>query len=141
MPSPKLILTFAFACSVGLVLGACGDDDHATDGGLADGALPDGALPDGALPDGASPDGGPVGPTITICPDDTLTPPAGANCTVTAGSGGTTLLVGDVLTPGEVFRGGHVLIDATGTITCAGCDCADATATRIECPDAAISPA
>ena len=118
----------------------CGTPD-VPDGG--DAGLPDGALPDGALPDGALPDGGPSGPVVTICPGDTLPPPASGTCTATPG-GANLLITGDVLTPGEVFRGGQVLVDAMGSIACVGCDCSGepgaSGATEIVCPDGVISP-
>jgi hypothetical protein len=76
-------------------------------------------------------------PTLTTCA--TLPPIAGEGCAVTTGDS-RTLLVGTVLTPGEVFAGGQVLISAGGTIECVGCDCEAAGATRIECPQGVISP-
>ena len=107
------------------------DPDAATD------ANPD-ATPD--APDGTPPVGG---PRITRCAGDALPAPAGSVCTVTPGTAGT-LLTGDVLTPGEVFRGGQVLVDAMGIIRCVGCDCASAPgaadAARVTCPDGVISP-
>jgi imidazolonepropionase-like amidohydrolase len=82
-------------------------------------------------------------PRITRCPGDSLPAPATGTCTVTAGNAAI-LMTGDVLTPGEVLRGGQVLVDAMGVIQCVGCDCstsAGATgATRVVCPDGAISP-
>ncbi|MCZ7682280.1 MAG: hypothetical protein M5U28_27210 [Sandaracinaceae bacterium] len=47
-----------------------------------------------------------------------------------------------MLTPGEVFRGGQVLVGTDGVIACVGCDCTAgaAGATEIVCPDVAISP-
>ncbi len=65
----------------------------------------------------------------------------GRICELTAGSG-KTLLEGDILTPGKVFRGGQVLIDEQGKIACVDCDCsAQASgATVVTCPDAVVSP-
>lgn len=62
-------------------------------------------------------------------------------CEVSTGNG-SRLLVGDVLAPGGILRGGEVLVDDTGLITCVGCDCAsqDADATKIVCPSGVISP-
>jgi cytosine/adenosine deaminase-related metal-dependent hydrolase len=86
---------------------------------------------------------GTTGPTITVCPGDALPSlPSGA-CEATAGDANL-LITADVLTPGEVFRGGQVLVDAMGAIACVGCDCAGAAgasgATRISCPDGVLSP-
>ncbi len=134
---------FVAFCLV-LTLAGCEDCNPAPmDGGV----LPDGqTLPDARVADGG-PDGGvdPVdpGPVITICPGDALPPLASGVCQATAGDGNL-LITGDVLTPGEVFRGGQVLVDAAGTITCVGCDCSGqsgaASATTIVCPDGVISP-
>ena len=44
------------------------------------------------------------------------------------------------LTPGTVFKGGEVAVDATGKISCVGCDCATGGETVIACADATISP-
>ena len=64
-------------------------------------------------------------------------------CAVTSGSGAK-LITGTVLTPGKVWRGGHVLVDDAGAIACTGCDCsADpiaSGATVIDCPGGVISP-
>ena len=81
---------------------------------------------------------------VTGC-DDGLTDgvdPGADVCEVTAGTGAGTLIVGDVLTPGEVFEGSQVLLDGNGEITCVGCGCAaQATnATQVICPDAVVSP-
>src|SRR5690349_20789170 len=62
------------------------------------------------------------GPKITMCPAAGAAPLQGATCAVTAGDA-RQLLTGTVLTPGEVLRGGQVLVDDKGTITCVACDC------------------
>ncbi len=82
--------------------------------------------------------------TLTVAEEvqcATLAPLASGTCQVTAG-GAAELLEGDVLTPGRIYRGGQVAVDATGTIACVGCNCADAVpgATVITCPHGAISP-
>jgi len=71
----------------------------------------------------------------------TLTPLPSGTCSVTAGNA-TRIILGDVLSPYTIFRGGQVVVDPAGLITCVGCDC-EATAngaTRIECPEAVVSP-
>ncbi len=63
-------------------------------------------------------------------------------CAVTPGDD-SRLIVGDILTPLRILRGGEVLVDASGQITCVGCDCGDqggASATRIACPNGVVSP-
>jgi cysteine-rich repeat protein len=62
-------------------------------------------------------------------------------CAVEAGDD-SLLIAGDILTPGSILRGGQVLVDASGTIGCVGCDCgAEAGgATAVTCPSAVISP-
>ncbi len=91
------------------------------------------------------PDGGP-GPDPVIeetCPPIAPQTPPGADdvCVVEKGSGGT-LYVGDVLRPGKISLNGQVLVDDSGAITCVGCDCVAkaASATKVLCPDAVVSP-
>ncbi len=143
----RSLLPLGLFAAISLFAVGCGDDDDGMmDGGDAmtdgDTGTPDGdtGTPDGDTgplgPPGCSPDEG--GPTITICEGDALAPvPEG--CAVTAG-GPSVLITGDILTPGEVFRGGQVLVGATGLIECVGCDCPAAGATTVVCPDAAVSP-
>ncbi|HTL34547.1 MAG TPA: amidohydrolase family protein, partial [Kofleriaceae bacterium] len=77
-----------------------------------------------------------AGPGETVCEN---LPASTETCTVTAGS--TAMLIkGNILTPQMVFRGGQVAVDETGTITCAGCDCAKGGETTIVCPRASVSP-
>jgi cysteine-rich repeat protein len=66
--------------------------------------------------------------------------PAGT-CEVTPGDG-QRLIVGDVLMPHTVFRGGQLLVGEDGIIACVGCDCAAMApgATVVSCPTAAVSP-
>jgi len=70
-------------------------------------------------------------------------------CTVTTGDDGR-VLVGSVLAPDAIYRGGQVVVSATGSILQVGCkaDCdadpackaAAATATAITCPSGVVSP-
>lgn len=79
----------------------------------------------------------------------TLAPLSSGTCSVTAGTEGQTI-VGDVLTPTTTYRGGQVVVDASGKIAFVGCkaDCdADATcaaavakATTVTCPQGVVSP-
>ena len=116
----------------------------ATDAGsdtAFDGALD--APSDGGGLDGGA-DGGmpPMELVITTCPGDALPSlSSGEACEITAAGPGL-LITADILTPGEVFRGGQVLIDATGTISCVGCDCtaSAAGASTLSCPDGVLSP-
>jgi cytosine/adenosine deaminase-related metal-dependent hydrolase len=107
-------------------LAACGsggsgaDDDADADAHLADA--------------GPGSDGGPVS---EICA--TLPPLASGTCNVTAG-GADLVIQGDILTPGKIYVGGKVVVAAGGTISCVGCDCEDAAATTLTCPQAAVSP-
>lgn len=114
-----LLLAFALAFS------ACGDDSS---------AKPD--APGGDMPD-APTDAGPDGPVEEVC--ETLPPVSSGTCSVTAG-GATKILKGEILTPAKILHGGQVAVDATGTITCVGCNCATGGETVISCPDGAISP-
>lgn len=87
--------------------------------------------------------------TDIICQE--LAPIAQGTCEVTAGTAGK-LILGTVLTPGSIYRGGQVLVNDQGFIVNVGCDCkgaADpaacdalaATATKITCPTGVVSPA
>ncbi|HJL18288.1 MAG TPA: lamin tail domain-containing protein [Sandaracinaceae bacterium LLY-WYZ-13_1] len=130
-------LLIASALALGLAGCEC---DNPDDPDAGDAALPDGAVPDGSM----DPDGGmPMGPTITVCPGDSLPPLDEGVCEATPGDDNL-LITGDVLTPGEVFRGGQVLVGADGNIACVGCDCtgeaAAAGATEVVCPDGVVSP-
>ena len=62
-------------------------------------------------------------------------------CEVTAGTSGQ-LIIGTVLAPNTVLRGGQVLVSAEGQIECVGCDCGTAAtdATVVNCPQAVVSP-
>jgi hypothetical protein len=102
-----------------LALVACSSSKSAGAGGGDDGT-------DGGTDAPLGPDGGLVGPL----------------CTVTAGTSGT-LLTGTLLLPSGPVTG-ELLIDSTGTITCADASCSSSTgysaATRIDCPYGVISP-
>lgn len=160
MPSsPRVLFALPLLGAVSalaLAVAGCPPTRARTDAGAPplDAALPDapgldaagqdsGAPVDAFRPD--RPDSGMpgTGPTITTCPGDALPSLAGGACEASAGDGNL-LITADVLTPGEVFRGGQVLVDTTGTISCVGCDCAGAAgaagATRIVCPDGVLSP-
>jgi cysteine-rich repeat protein len=77
------------------------------------------------------------------CAGQNVPAPAVGTCDVTPGDQGR-LVTGVVLGETTVFVGGQVLIDSTGVITCAGCDCSGqagaATATKITCPRGVVSP-
>lgn len=84
----------------------------------------------------------PGGSAATVCPNPPLPAVAGV-CAVTTGDAGL-LLRGALVVPGDELENGHLLIDASGTIVCASCDCSAspgfATATRVDCPDGVIAP-
>jgi hypothetical protein len=109
------------------VTASCGDDTSRPPNN------PDGSVTD----DGAPPDGGP--PPLTEVTCEALPAVPSGTCQVEAG-GATKLLRGEVLTPTMLFHGGGVAVDASGMITCVGCDCAAAGQTVVTCPDASISP-
>ncbi len=79
------------------------------------------------------------GPAIVTCAAPA--PLEGATCEVTT-AGASKLIVGTVLVPGTIYRGGQVAVDASGVIQCVGCNCAAAvpTPTVINCPTGVISP-
>src|SRR5512134_3642824 len=110
LPSLALLLTLSGCdCADG------GDDDDADGDADADGDGDGDA--DGDSDGDADGDGdADVGPPVTDC-DSNLTPPPTGVCEVTAGDDNL-FLQGTVLTIDEVFRGGGVVIDAAGAITC-----------------------
>ncbi len=152
------------ACQLEASPGACGDgfvddgeqcDDGNTTGGdgcsatCQDEEIP-GVCGDGVTDaneecdDGNAVDGDGCETDCTLTPTheivcEVLQPLPSGTCEVTPGDA-TRLIIGDVLTPGTIYRGGRVLIDATGTISCVGCDCASAAATTITCPTGVVSP-
>ncbi|MEM1414125.1 MAG: amidohydrolase family protein [Myxococcota bacterium] len=146
----------AWALASALLLAACGDDDGGCVGDDCPGGTPDMGPGDMGAGMDAGLDGGPDGgadmgagggelfppPTITECA--ALAPLAEGVCEVSPGTAPATLISGDVLTPGEVLRGGQVLLNADGTILCAACDCSGeamaAGATAITCPEGVVSP-
>jgi large repetitive protein len=114
---------------VALALGGCGPtSNHPGVGGNGGGSGGDGA-DDGGIA------------TMMMCPRAGEAPLPNATCAVTAGST-STLITGTILTPGQIFRGGQVLVDATGKIACVGCDCSamGAGATELDCPTGVVSP-
>lgn len=80
-----------------------------------------------------------VTPAETFC--QTIAPIASGTCEITAGDA-SKLIIGDILSPFTILKGGEVTVDATGVITCVACDCsAEATgATEIRCPSGVVSP-
>ena len=110
------------------VAGVCGDGTRNTGEGCDDGNVVDGDGCDANCQ---------VELMETICQE--LTPLASGTCEVVAGDA-TTALVGDVLVPDGIFRGGTVLVDALGVIACVGCDCDTTGATIVTCPQGVISP-
>lgn len=123
-----------------LAVAGCGGDEAAPN--VDGGTLPDGSSQSDG---GTQGDGGTIidGIRITECAAHPLPAPASGACEVEAGTSGT-LLIGDVLTPGEIFRAGQVLVDGAGTIQCVGCGCTSRPesqdATRVTCARGVISP-
>ncbi len=90
--------------------------------------------PDAPILD-AAPDA--PGPTEVVCAE--LPALSSGVCQVTPGDG-RKLLKGTVLAPTTVYKGGQVAVDATGAITCVGCDCTQGGETVITCPAGVITP-
>ncbi len=81
------------------------------------------------------------GAKTTMCPAAGAAPLPSGTCQLTVGAAGT-LITATVLTPGEILRGGQVLIGGDGKIACVGCDCSAqaAGATALACPTGVLSP-
>lgn len=82
---------------------------------------------------------------ITDCARTLAEPPAGETCTVTGDPATATSVVlqGDVLGDPDVFVSGEIrfaLNQTNATIECVGCDCSEADALVVSCPDAVLSP-
>lgn len=77
------------------------------------------------------------------CPAAALHPVSSA-CDVLPGAANAgTLIIGTVLQPGRVLKGGQVLVNSAGVITCAACDClsgAAAKPTTLLCGANSVSP-
>lgn len=80
---------------------------------------------------------------VVGCPGINLPAPSVGTCDIRPGDGHR-LLTGVVLGPTQTLVGGQVLVDPAGTITCVGCQCAQADggaqATQVICPNGVISP-
>ena len=88
--------------------------------------------------DTGSDTGSPVDPNaVTMCENDLGEVESGV-CDVSAGSNGALLLRGTLLVPDDILQDGEILIDASGDIACAACDCSNeseyANATVVTCP-------
>lgn len=118
--------------------GAAAGSGGTTTGGTTPGyaGAPSLAGAAGALA-GAAGAGGAVPATEVDC--GVLEPVADGLCEAVTGSE-QLLIQGTILGPDVVYRGGTVAVDASGLITCVGCDCAEAGATVVRCPDGVISP-
>ncbi len=155
-PSLRLVLrsVLLFSCLSWVV--ACGGSPprraDGGDGGMADAMEGDGGGMDAGTSDGGGTDGSmmpsadgcgdvAVPPRVTDCGADLAPVEDGGVCRLVPDSGEGLLLVGTVLTPGEAFVGGQLLVGADGRIACVGCDCETGAvgAPRVECPGAAIS--
>ncbi len=81
--------------------------------------------------------------TVTECNQPPIPPPTSGTCSVTDGTSGK-VFRGTVLAPNEVLHRGEVLVDDSGIIVCAACDCSSnplyTTATVVACAAGVISP-
>ncbi|MEZ4442394.1 MAG: thrombospondin type 3 repeat-containing protein [Polyangiaceae bacterium] len=117
---------------------ACGGDGGSGgDGASSQGG---GATGGGGEGGGTGGGGGSDDYVVETCTGAPEASPGAAVCAVQPGDA-RVMLVGDVLTPGKVYEGGAVVLDAGGAISCVGCACfADAAAaTQVVCPDAVVS--
>jgi cytosine/adenosine deaminase-related metal-dependent hydrolase len=106
---------------------------EAAEGGRADATAGGG----GEEPDATASGGAEASPPFTRVTCGVL---AGSGDCTLSGAGVGLVLRGNVLTPGTLYEGGSVRLDASGVIRCVGCDCASADARELSCPDAVIGP-
>jgi cytosine/adenosine deaminase-related metal-dependent hydrolase len=127
-------LLMALVCSLSLT----GCNPAMDTGGTGGGGSGDSDGSTGADGGTGSEDGG---ASTTMCPAANAAPLPSGTCSVTAGSAAL-LITGTILLPGQVLKGGQVLVDESGTITCVACDCSAmaAGATAIQCPTGVVSP-
>ncbi|MCB9654010.1 MAG: amidohydrolase family protein [Deltaproteobacteria bacterium] len=153
----RLVLSLGLGLGLSLSLGAltgCGTSasrtpdagtDVPSDGSVVrDGSAPDANGGGGGGGDGSvNTDGGPDGPEVVECPNAISTDAPSGQCTAVAGDQNI-LIRGNVATPTALLRNGSVLVNASGTITCAGCNCdAEAAAehaTILTCRDTLVGP-
>lgn len=103
-----------------------------------------GVTPTSPTSDTPTPTQAPDSPTPTQAPNqscEALPALSSGVCEVDKG-GTTTLIKGNILRPDGVLEGGQVLVDASGNITCTGCNCESQATnpTVITCPEAVVSP-
>ncbi len=124
--------------------GGTGGADSGADGGGLGGQGAVGATGGAAGTGGLGGQGG-QGPGTALEVVDcqkTLTPPATGVCSVTTPGTQGVRLIGTVLAPTKIYRGGEVTVDGSGNITCVACDCSASAAgsTTVTCADGVISP-
>ncbi len=94
-------------------------------------------------PGGGGDEAGPDAPPPASCDNPPLPEPPSGSCTLTPGDAWL-LVRGDLVVPGGLLHNGHLLVDATGIIRCAACDCSGqpgfAGATRLDCRWGLVSP-
>jgi len=129
-----------------IALGACGEDRKSGGSsgteGEGEGEGPGEGEGEGEGPaegEGEGPAEGEGEGGTELCDGTPDVDPGADVCAVEAGGDGLAI-VGDVLTPGQVYEGGAVVLDASGIITCVGCGCDLGSATKVVCPDAVVSP-
>lgn len=78
-----------------------------------------------------------------VCPTPVPVTVSGT-CDAAPGTAGILIQAAEVLGHDAIYENGYVLVDNSGSIMCAGCDCATvpaaAEATKITCSDAVLSP-
>jgi imidazolonepropionase-like amidohydrolase len=129
----------------GLVWLGCGDDEDETTSVAATSGQGAGPGSGGSAVGGGGGQGGTGGSSYgeITCPD-VLTPAASGVCEVSTPGTSGLLIRGTVLGPDALYRGGHVLVAADGSIACVGCECDQeagaAEASVVDCAEGVISP-
>lgn len=139
-------LLVGLVSTVALVPLACSDQENpSSTTSVGDGGDPDAPDTSGPPPQPAQPHTSVnPQPKVTECQRPALSPAASGTCKVTKAGTAGKVLQGTVLAPDEVLHRGEILIDDSGVIVCAACDCsgeaAYADASIVTCANGVISP-
>jgi len=135
----RSLSAYALTFFAALALGGCRDTppEFLPDSGVTGDTGPrDGGADGGNRPD--------TGPMNTTCENDPIPAPTEGACNYTMGTGAAVLIRANLVGPSGLLENAQLLIGGDGKILGAACDCmgdaAAATASKLECKDAVVSP-